>query len=1244
MSLKPQESLSKTYRRQKPNRKEFEAFRGNLNHLLNEFDESEFEEHIKNDVIKFLNETWYKDEHLINTKDRTDLVIHNDKSSKSSVGVLIEVKKPNNKSEMISQKNLNAKALQELLLYYLRERHTNQNKEIKHLIVTNVYEWFIFDANEFYNRFYKNKKLLNTYEDWMKGNLEGTDTIYFYKEIASLYISQVHDELEHTYFDFRDYVKDLKKESDTKKLIALYKVLSPIHLLKKSFANDSNSLNKQFYHELLHIIGLEEVKEKGKKLIQRKSKEGRIEGSLLENAILTMDEKDRLRMLNRPSHFGSNTEAQLYTVALDLCITWINRILFLKLLESQLVSYHKGDKTYRFLDVSTIPDYDSLESLFFGVLARKLEDRADRYKEKYAKIPYLNSSLFEQTGLEEVLTITMLNNNFEHKLYSRTVLKNTKGKPLTGKIDTLTYLFQFLDAYDFTSEGTEAIQEENKSLINASVLGLIFEKINGYKDGSFYTPGFITMYMCRETIRRTVIQKFNEQKGWELEHFDQLYDKIEDKKEANEIINSIKICDPAVGSGHFLVSALNEIIAIKSELKILLDREGKTLRDYEITIDNDELIIESEGELFSYSIDNKEKQRIQETLFHEKQAVIENCLFGVDINANSVKICRLRLWIELLKNAYYKSKGELETLPNIDINIKTGNSLISRFDLDSDLSVALKSIKYGISEYRAFVNDYKNAKDKEEKRGFKTLIDQIKSDFKAEIDTPLKKDLRRARGQVEKWLTEINTKKQWNEKVPKKFRDKAEKAEKKLNSLLDKRNEIHSNKIYEDAFEWRFEFPEVLDDKGNFIGFDVVIGNPPYFALSKSKDQQKYFEENEFKTYSKGADIYCIFYERGIEMLTENGALTYITSNSWLRSIYGDNLKRYLIQNASPQRLLNIEDIQVFEEATVESSIITLKKSNSSNAFPVVNLGSDYSLGDSLDDYFSNHHFTFEIPETPEWFIGQQEVGLLKKKIETDSKGLGSFDVVINFGIKTGYNEAFIIDEKKKDELLKANYSSKELIHPILRGRDLKRFSFIDPKLYVIGTFPSLKLSIDSYPAVLQHFLDIGKKRLEQSGAKGSRKKSTNEWFETQDSIGFWKDFIKPKIIWGEISDKPKFAYDDKGYYNEATTFLMTGEKLKFLLGILNSKVSEWYFNLIGTTTGMGTNRWKKYKIELLPIKIPTIEQEKNIEELVNEIIKIKEVNPFSDTSNLEMEIDQLVYELYGLTEEEIKIVEGGVG
>ncbi len=826
--IKPIKTLNKAYLKEKVTRNHIELFKKNLQQLLSRINEQESEENLKNVIADFLKNTWYKDEFEINTKDRKDLVIHTGKTAKEPVGVILEVKKPSNKAEMISQAKPNAKALQELILYYLRERVDLNNTDIKYLIVTNIYEWFIMDEVWFEKNVFRNIKLKKDYENW---KLSGKDTKFFYDSIAKAFLDEVTEELPATYFDVRTYEKyviNTNKEDDTK-LIGLYKILSPAHLLKQPFINDSNSLDTKFYVELLHIIGLEEIKDGSKKLIKRKAKPD--EASLIENTIIKLEDKDALRNISNLSTFGANKEEQLFNVALELCITWVNRVLFIKLLEAQLYKYHKGNKDYLFLNSKLVFDFDELSNLFFQVLAEKPESRRSHIQEKFSKVPYLNSSLFERIELErQTINISELDNRLQLPLSNSSVLKDDKGKRKAGTLPTLQYLFEFLDAYDFTSEGGEEIQEENKNLINASVLGLIFEKINGYKDGSFFTPGFVTMYMCKETIRRAVLQKFNDTKGWICDTIDSLYNKIDDKKEANQIISSLRICDPAVGSGHFLVSALNEMIAIKSELKILQDASGKSLRDYHVEVVNDELIITDEdGKLFDYNPQNKESQRIQETLFHEKEIIIENCLFGVDINPNSVKICRLRLWIELLKNAYYTPASnyiELETLPNIDINIKCGNSLISRFELNTNLTVALKKSKFSITSYRAAVQRYRQAQSKDEKNEMEQLINSIKNDFQSEIGRESKQY---------KELTTLELKyfklyegKLFDQKVS--YQEAQTRTE--MSNLIEKKKteieEIKTNKLYEYAFEWRFEFPEVLNDDGDFIGFDVVIGNPPY--------------------------------------------------------------------------------------------------------------------------------------------------------------------------------------------------------------------------------------------------------------------------------------------------------------------------------------------------------------------------------------------------------------------------------
>ncbi|KEI65857.1 type IIS restriction/modification enzyme [Planktothrix agardhii NIVA-CYA 126/8] len=1244
----PREALNKAFLKVKVSRSNIEQFKTNLINLLEHINEKESEEFHKNLMADFLKNTYYSPNYFINTRERNDLVIHNQKDSKSSVGVILEVKKPKNKAEMVKVENLNAKALQELVLYFLRERITHNNLEIKHLIATNINEWFIFDAQIFEKYFYDNKDIIKQFENFDAGRSPSKTTDFFYKEIATPAIEKIKNELQFTYFNIQDYetfVRDDNPEND-EKLIALFKLLSPQHLLKLPTANDSNTLDKGFYSELLYLIGLTETKEKNKKLIERQLEAQRNPGSLLENAILQLDSLDKISRLEKPEQFGETAPEQVFNIALELSITWINRILFLKLLESQLITYHKGDRNFAFLNLDKIHNFDDLDRLFFQVLAVKSSERKPDVKKIFANVPYLNSSLFEPTELEhQTLVISNLRTE-KLPILSSTVLKDANGNKRTGELNTLQYLFEFLDAYDFSSEGSEGIQEDQKTLINASVLGLIFEKINGYKDGSYFTPGFITMYMCRETLRKAVVQKFNDIKGWNCQTLNDLYDKIEDRTEANRIINSLKICDPAVGSGHFLVSALNEIIAIKNDLKILQDQTGKRLKEYQIVVENDELIITDEDhQPFTYTPKNPESQRIQETLFHEKQTIIENCLLGVDINPNSVKICRLRLWIELLKNAYYKVDSnytELETLPNIDINIKCGNSLISRFPLDADLKPALKKSGIDIETYQNAVQTYRHADNKQQKREMERLINSIKSNFKTTLQgiDPRKTKLRQLEGEV------YNLENQLSLFEETKTEQKArEKKVIKLNNEMEKLRveieEIESGKIYDHAFEWRFEFPEILDDEGKFIGFDVVIGNPPYFSLSKIKEkyQTAYFENN-YQTYTKVSDIYCLFYEKGNCVLRKRGFLAYITSNSWLKTIYGDSLKKYFIENMQPQTLLNIEDIQIFEEATVESNIIILKKDKVSEYFDVASLTNNYLIGSSLDEYFDKNCFQFKIPSRSEWIIGNIKTTDLKLRIEQSSKLLKEFDININRGLLTGLNAAFIINEETKNQLIYESSNSAEIIQPILRGRDLKKYSYDFSGFYLINTHNGIvKKNIErikvqeDYPFIYDYLLSF-LPQIEQRQDHGKH------WTNLRN-CAYLEDFKKPKIVWGEISDKPKFAFDDSNYYAEVTTFLMTGEKLKYLLAILNSRLSEWYFNQISTTTGMGTNRWKKYKIEMLPIKEPTETEELLLEKLVNQILTAKQSNPNADTTILEQQIDQLVYELYGLTEEEIKIVEG---
>jgi adenine-specific DNA-methyltransferase len=1241
--LTPDKILRRTHKKQVVSEQNLNNFKTNLTNLLEKLKDHNREGKQETDLRDFLNDSYYKNRFYINKKETADWVIFNDENGKGKVSVIIEMKSTSAKTEMLTEAEPNVKALHELILYYLRERIDYNNHHIKHLIATNGLEWYIFNELWFDEHFFT-ATFKKSYQDW---KLSGHSTDDFYKLYAKPHIANL--DVVFCKLDLRDYTK-----ASNRKLSELYKILSPEHLLKLEIANDANKLNRPFYNELLYILGIEERKaaDSNKKIIDRIVPDKRQDGSLIENVINKLNVKDCLRNVKNLESFGETREDQLYSVALELCITWLNRILFLKLLESQLVKYHIDDKSFKFLSYDKIHDFDELSELFFEVLAIPTIQRTESVNKKFGQIPYLNSSLFELSDLEkETISIEDLKDRLEVAYFGNSVLVNDNGKPQKGEVNTLKYLLGFLDAYRFgASDDEESIKQDK--LINAAVLGLIFEKLNGYKDGSFYTPAFITMYMCRETIRRAVVQKFNETNNWGCETFEDLFEHIEyknlqERKAYNEQINNIKICDPAVGSGHFLVSALNEMIAIKSELKILQHPNGTRIKDIEISIDNDELTVydQNEGQDFNYTVGKgggliSEKQLLQETLFEEKRTIIENCLFGVDINPKSVKICQLRLWIELLKNAYYKPDGELETLPNIDINIKSGNSLVSKYALDEDLSEVFKKQKFGLDIYKDTVAAYKEAKTKETKAEFKNFISEIKEAFKQSV---INTDPRRKKQNELYWKLEglkanidLFGNKKLSDAELKKQKIELEKQKQKIDEEI---RDIEDNKIFKNSFEWRFEFPEVLNEKGDFVGFDVVIGNPPYFSLSKLKDFGKLFQAN-YSTYSKSSDIYCLFYEKANKLVKPEGFVTFITSNSWLKTQYGESLRVFFEKETNPIILINIEDAQVFEEATVESNILMFRNEKFKKQLSAVTLSKDFNATISIKNYFQENLVNLDELDTSGWNIGNFEDNYLKAKIEENTLILKDWNVQINFGIKTGLNDVFIIPLEKKNEFEKSDPRSLKIIKPILKGRDLKKYHYTFGDLWIINSHNGLKSNGVERVDVERDYKTIWNYFKENEEKMVSRYDQGDHWSNLRN-CAYLLELEKPKILWGELSDKAKFSFDENGYIPEATLFFMVGENLKFLLGILNSKLSEWYFDKISTTTGMGTNRWKKYKIEQLPIKKISENAQAPFIEKVDEILALKKADPAADTSTLEAEIDRMVYDLYELTEEEIAIVEG---
>ena len=1273
--------------KQRPLRSEIDVFKKNLIVLLDKIGviekrpHDESEEHLKNDLRDFLRDTYYRNTNAINTKDKKDLVVHLDKTTGSEVGVIIEAKRPANTGEMVTAGNLGKKAFYELILYYLDERNQANNNQIKRLIITNINEWYIIDANDFDKYIYDNTQIKKLYQTKLNDRKSNP---FFYEEIGKI-VSKIDVEMPCVYFDIRDYDEALRNNTnqDDRELIALFKILSPQHLLKITTPNDSNALNERFYKELLHIIGLEEAKENGKNIIRRK-KENRNAASFIEATIESIETEDLLHKLPDQAAYGATAAERTFNVALELCMTWINRILFLKLLEGQLLTYHEANKDYRFLNTQTIDSFDELFKLFHKVLAVNLDSRTEAIKTKYSRLPYLNSSLFEISELEnQIIKINSLDNGGQLELIGNSILKDIKKQK--GLMPTLDYLFQFLDAYDFASEGTEDVQEDNKSLINASVLGKVFEKINGYKDGSIFTPAFITMYMCKQSIRLAVVEKFSQHclnhdlPDFKINDIDDVYELIGtkiDRKKANEIINSLKICDPAVGSGHFLVSALNEIIAIKSELGVLIDEKGKTLRDYEIEIVNDELIITDEnGNIVAYNPKNAESNRVQKTLFQEKQTIIENCLFGVDINPNSVKICRLRLWIELLKNAYYKFPslggvpegpgGELETLPNIDINIKCGNSLLSRFPLDADLSKALKSIKYDIKAYRGFVNDYKNEKNRETKRGLQKIIDTIKTDFRTEITNKSKEfvEWKKAKDELEKLTVQFRFF-EMDDKESIKFNQNIEVAAQTMKKNEDILEDIKNNPIYKNALEWRFEFPEVLNDNGDFEGFDLIIGNPPYIKEYNNRNAFNGLRNKE--CYQGKMDIWYLFGDLGLNLLKPNCNFCYIATNNWITNAGAANFRNIVIENSQIVNLTDFGAFMIFETASIQTMIMLFKNTSKADNYTfdyrrlegekpnlenVINLLNGVETSNSVllsptvnKQNLIGKPLTFNTDENAELLSKIKA----KQNFTIDPKKEIAQGIVPNPDVVNNNNLSKIPASKIKNENIKVGdgvfivnrgfftkLSAKEnkYIKPIYEPYLIDKYSLNDyDKEIIYITKKNFKKDAPKLISHLEKFKEIMEDRRENQ--KGTLSFNHLHW-PRDDS--FFEEGAK--VLSVRKCAVPTFAYTENEAYvmMSFNVIRSTRINLKFLTGLLNSKLIAFWLRKKGKMQGNNYQLDKEPLLEI-PIYNPTDSEANKISALVDKIITQKQKGESTKTN--ENLIDQMVYKLYNITPDEQKLIE----
>ena len=775
-----------------------------------------------------------------------------------------------------------------------------------------------------------------------------------------------------------------------------------------------------------------------------------------------------------------------------------------------------------------------LEPLFFEVLNTDKHLRTEEAKSLPGSenIPYLNGGLFARDEIDA------LNCVFPESLFKQ--------------------LFDFLDSYNFTIDENDS--EDAEVGIDPEMLGRIFENLlEDNKDkGAFYTPKEIVDYMCRESIIAYLLNGVPDRSHALIRKFVETFDASELTDEQKLYIRKklqlVKICDPAIGSGAFPMGLVN----LLSKLYVAMKADTDTAK--------------------------------------MKRHIMEQNIYGVDIEQGAVDIARLRFWLAMIVE-----EKEAIPLPNLHFKIMQGNSLLESYN-GANLADLTK-----ISGQSSLFDSDNSERE--------ALISSLKSYYKTSDHA----------------------------KRDKLFNDIINNVRRQL---FDKGITLQAGKdpsANSDFFLWHTWFTDVFTSGG----FDIVIGNPPYIQLQKSlgitaidKKGKEYdmklgdlYKDANFATFEKTGDIYCLFYELGNKMLKDGGLLCYITSNKWMRAGYGESLRSYLSKSTNPKILIDFGGIQIFDSATVDTNILLIQKAkNQKSTMAVTASKHDKTILNNLSDFVQQNASPTEFNSSDSWVVLTPIELSIKRKIESVGVPLKDWDIQINYGIKTGFNDAFIVTTETRDQIL-ANCKdddererTAELIRPILRGRDIKRYGYEWANLWLINTHNGIKgkldrIHIEDYPAVKAH--------LDQYWDKISTRADKGDTPYNLRNCAYLDDFNKPKIIWGEISDRSKFSFDKNGQYvPEATTFLLVGNNIQGLYAFLNSSPAEWYFSKLGPRTGEGTIRWKKYTVE--QIFAPHLSELQMSQ--INYILSDK-------LDEIAILINEWFYEFYGFSQEEIQYI-----
>ena len=810
---------------------------------------------------------------------------------------------------------------------------------------------------------------------------------------------------------------------------------------------------------------------------------------------------------------------------------------------------------------------DVLEPLFFNTLnERRTNDLADSRLGENFKIPYLNGGLFDKDDLDK--------------------------KDIDFPYDYFKELMDFFAMYNFTIDENDP--EDSEIGIDPEMLGHIFENLlEDNKDkGAFYTPKEIVQYMSQESVAQYLKSHAPEELHTAIDSLikqrvvEPILQNKENARLVNKALSVVKVCDPAIGSGAFPMGVLNVLFDCRH---LLYGFIGK-------------------NEDFSYA--------------KVKRDIIQNNIYGVDIEKGAVDIARLRFWLALVVD-----ENEPQPLPNLDYKIMCGDSLLHRFALDAPFQNVLKDYNqkngthYTLDDYRQWVYDYTDISDHTQKDDFRKRIEDIKRAVKTELSKKEIGKIAKVRGAIANLQMEDMFGGKKNEK-------KIKALQKELKALEQQRAEIESNKIYDQAFEWRFEFPALLDKNGDFAGFDIVIGNPPYIQLQANKGilADLYGKQN-YKTFVRTGDIYSLFYEQGWELLNDNGCLCYITSNKWMRAGYGESTRAFFAKYTDPKILIDFSGVDIFDSATVVTNILLFTRSANRGETLCVATSNQYKeCISNLYEFVYANSYIQNLSTSDGWIILTPTENAIKQKITNSGTPLKDWNVEIYRGILTGFNDAFIITTEKRQEILNNCVTDDErirttnLIKPILRGRDVIRNGYEWANLWLINTHNGYddvpRIDINNFPTVKKH-LDIYWDRISARSDKGDTPYNLR-------NCAYMNEFEKPKVIYPETTKGARFVFDESGIYIDKTCFMLISDAALYLQKTLSSKLFEVAYNKMFSSVELVNHTYQYNKHALL--KLP----------IINDADAIKQLTSIDD----EEQIDLLVYHLYNLTYDEVLIVD----